>query len=240
MITSCNLFYMRILVSWLGRDELRRFEGADAHAPLTEALVQAADRFEHIVLLNNLPSEKSQPYVESLACRDRRCKRSARFTSRLRTDSSESRWNHRTASCRIRGENQPHLFLEFRLQPMGAVWLLLGKSRYAAELLAWSTFYKRLEQIEVPLNHGGVHPCASSSEPMRRCAIRASNARRTELPSPISFAAAGNGGPYRARPPRLAPITCPFSSKENPAQEKKSSLARFTMRVQDGTAHSWR
>ena len=41
-------------------------------------------------------------------------------------------------------------FLNSGTPPMGSVWLLLGKSRYQAQLLAWSKFHGRLESVDVP------------------------------------------------------------------------------------------
>lgn len=142
-----------MLVSWLGLDELQRMD-ATAHpvAPLTDALAKMARDFDEVVLLNNLPAEQAQRYVAWLHCPIAVSIIAAPLKSPV-----DYREIHQHAVAAVESLRDRHgsdlkltFFLNSGTPPMGSVWLLLGKSRYSADLLAWSNYHKKVETVQVP------------------------------------------------------------------------------------------
>lgn len=150
-IAACKIHYMRVMLSWLGTDEMARAKGkAHGAAPLTDAL-HAGLACDRLVLLNSRSQREADEYVEWLK---------SPITIDVITVNLPSPVDygaiHKAAVAAVEeARKAPSAKLSFFLNsgtpPMGSVWLLLGKSRYQdAELVAWSTHSKRLERVEVP------------------------------------------------------------------------------------------
>jgi transcriptional regulator with PAS, ATPase and Fis domain len=141
----------RVLFSWLGLDELGPSR-ASAAAPLSQTLIAAADRFDEIVLLNNHDESSAHEFVERFNAN--RLVTLVRAPLNSPVDYADIHDRAVEAVERIRssysGPMELCFFLSSGTPPMGSVWLLLGKGRYQAKLLAWSKHNKRLEEVDVP------------------------------------------------------------------------------------------
>ncbi len=142
---------MRVLVSWLGSHELSKPGVTVPVGPLTQTIQQGGGAFDQIYLLNNLSADQAEEYVGSLPDPSRVSIIEAPLLSPV-----DYREIHGQAVKAVDGirARAPRADLSFFLNsgtpPMGSVWLLLGKSRYQAKLLAWSTYHGRLEAVDVP------------------------------------------------------------------------------------------
>ncbi len=142
---------MRVLFSWLGLDETNE-SAEDKRRPLTQALPSLVTSFDRIVILNNLPEPDARRWYRTHAPSTRVQLVSAPLSRPV--DYGEI---HRQALRCVEEFLEEHgrdcelsFFLNSGTPPMGSVWLILGKSRYDAKLVGWSTFGKRIENIDVP------------------------------------------------------------------------------------------
>lgn len=140
---------MQVLFSWLGSDELSKPDGPGG--PLTQAIRERGKTFDRICLLNNLSPEGAAAYVQSLPNPSRVSIIGAPLVSPVDYREIHSQAVKAVDTFRARA---PRAELSFLLNsgtpPMGSVWLLLGKSRYHAQLLAWSNYNRRVEDVDVP------------------------------------------------------------------------------------------
>jgi len=146
---------VKVLLSWLGKDELRRSGGdTNAAAPLADALAERGETFDEIVLLNNQLEEAAQQYAVYVGAGSTLSL--SLFDAPLKSPVDYGEIHRRAVEAvesvrkRYGAGVQLAFFLNSGTAPMGSVWLLLGKSRYPAELLAWSNFHKCSEIVDVP------------------------------------------------------------------------------------------
>jgi len=138
-------------MSWLGKDELPRADRDAAIGPLTQAIRRAGTAFDEVVLLNNLTPEEGSEYAQSLPDPARISLVPAPLLSPVDYRAIHDHAVRAVEEVRARAPGAAlSFFLNSGTAPMGSVWLLLGKSRYQARLLAWSTYNRRLESVDVP------------------------------------------------------------------------------------------
>lgn len=142
-----------VLVCWLGNTDLRAAEG-DAAAglgPIGQAVTQRS--FDAVHLLSDYSAPRSASYVAWL-----RCQTSADLHIRLEPLSSPTHIGeiHDAAVRGIRealGLARPGAQLAFHLSPgtpaMAAVWILLAKTRFPAELIE-SSLQKGVVTVSLP------------------------------------------------------------------------------------------
>lgn len=142
---------MRILFSWLGRDETRE-SAKPSERPLTQALPTLLGEFDRIVVLSNLPDVDTQRWHRALTDFAR-----VRLADAPLDNPVDYEAIHRQAIRCVEEELERHkrgcemaFFLNSGTQAMGAVWLLLGKSRFEAKLVAWSNYRKHVDTVHVP------------------------------------------------------------------------------------------
>ncbi len=142
---------MRVLLSWLGTDEMARAKGAVANAPLTDAL-KAGPPCDQVLLLNNRSKAEAAHYVAWLGSQLQIEVETVTLTSPVDYGAIHIAAVAAIESLRKKDKAvELMFFLNSGTPPMGSVWLLLGKSRYqSAKLVAWSAHSKRLETVEVP------------------------------------------------------------------------------------------
>jgi len=129
----------KVLVAWLGNTDLRApTEGAAVGlGPIAQAV--AARTFDEAMLLSNFEDRLVGPYVKWL--RDRTTTKIEMVRERLTgpTDFGEIYEAAVRAVERARSEHPREVALTFHLSPgtpaMAAVWILLGKTRFPAELI---------------------------------------------------------------------------------------------------------
>ncbi|WP_296697466.1 sigma-54 interaction domain-containing protein [Thiocapsa sp. UBA6158] len=146
---------MNVLVSWVGQTDLDAAAG-DAKAgigPIGQALTKRA--YDLVVLLNNYPEARCShflPWVKTLTEADIRLHR-ARLTSP--TDFGEiykAATSQVAAIIEAQGENAQ---LTFHLSPgtsaMAAVWIILAKTRFPAELIE-SSIEQGVRTVAIPFD----------------------------------------------------------------------------------------
>ncbi|HEX7841992.1 MAG TPA: sigma-54 dependent transcriptional regulator [Kofleriaceae bacterium] len=129
----------RVLVSWVGRTDLRAPSEPEAVGlgPVAQAL--EVREFDEVVLLCDYPEAQAKPYVKWLSGRSK-----ARIELVLEKLSGPTNFGEiyeaAVRGClRALGDMPRDASLTFHLSPgtpaMAAVWILLGKTRFPAELL---------------------------------------------------------------------------------------------------------
>ena len=142
---------MQVLLSWLGKDELPKAGPVANAGPLTQAIREAGTTFGEIVLLNNLSPQEGSDYAKSLPTPSRVSLVPAPLSSPVDYRAIHDHAVRTVEEVRARAPSSSlSFFLNSGTAPMGSVWLLLGKSRYQAKLLAWSNYNRRLESVDVP------------------------------------------------------------------------------------------
>lgn len=129
----------KYLLAWLGNTDLRavREENQIGLGPVAQAVM--ARTFDHLILLNNYPTVDVEGYLEWLRTKKDILVtvRSIQLTSP--TDFGEIYQAVRATLDDVRSQHGSCLSLTFHLSPgtpaMAAVWILLAKSLYPAELL---------------------------------------------------------------------------------------------------------
>jgi transcriptional regulator with PAS, ATPase and Fis domain len=129
----------KYLFAWLGNTDLRavREEEKIGLGPVAQAVV--ARDFDHLVLLSNYPEEDVGAYLSWL--KDKKdIARSVRFATLSSPTDFEEIYHAVLATLEnVKAQHGPDVSLTFHLSPgtpaMAAVWILLAKSIYPAELL---------------------------------------------------------------------------------------------------------
>jgi DNA-binding NtrC family response regulator len=136
---------MRLIVSWIGRTDLRAPAEHEevGLGPIAQAL--AAREFDEAVLLNNFPDKEVHPYLKWLSART-----TTKVTLIPATLSGPTQFGeiYQAAVSAISETLHPHgeeVSLTFHLSPgtpaMAAVWIILAKTRFPAELIESSREY---------------------------------------------------------------------------------------------------
>jgi DNA-binding NtrC family response regulator len=129
----------RVLVSWIGRADLRGPEESESVGlgPIGQALT--ARDFDRVLLLCDYPEKEWKPYLRWLSARTR-----AKIEVRPERLSGPTNfaeiYEAALRGCdQALGKRPDRVALTFHLSPgtpaMAAVWILLGKTRFAAELI---------------------------------------------------------------------------------------------------------
>ncbi len=141
-----------ILLSWMGRDDGQRSSGgAPRVGTLSEALSAQGADFDEAWLLNDLGPAAATEFRKGCKAGCPLVVREAPLRSPVDYGEIHGRAVEAVEAARAKYGMGVRLsfFLNAGTPPMGSVWLLLGKSRFPAALVAWSRD-KKLERIEVP------------------------------------------------------------------------------------------
>ena len=128
-----------VLVTWVGTTDLRAPSEEDSVGlgPVAQAL--AARSFEDVVLLSNYAKAESRPYVHWLAARTPSHLRVEHFKLSGPTEFGEIYEAAVAATERVIERHSDDVELTFHLSPgtpaMAAVWIILAKTRFPAELI---------------------------------------------------------------------------------------------------------
>jgi transcriptional regulator with PAS, ATPase and Fis domain len=142
-----------ILLSWIGRTDLRAptEPGAVGAGPIAQAL--EAMEFDQVVLLCNYPKGEEKDY---LAWLKKRCATRvvARHVSLTSPTNYREIYEQAVEACQqVLGDRPSESVLTFHLSPgtpaMAAVWLLLAKTRYSARLIESSKDHG-VKEVDVP------------------------------------------------------------------------------------------
>lgn len=129
-----------ILLSWIGQSDLNASEGNDELGPVAQAITNRT--FDHVVLLCNYPKKACEAYLNWL-----QKKTSVPVAHHLVKLSSPTNFGeiYQCVIEHIEGVFKQHgadAHLTYHLSPgtpaMSAVWIIIAKSRYAAELIETS------------------------------------------------------------------------------------------------------
>lgn len=129
----------KVLVAWIGNTDLRAVTEGDkiGLGPIGQAI--SARKFDNAYLLSNYDDRLAKPYVKWL--RERTKTRIELLQERLSgpTHFGEIHEAAVRAVQRALGENPREVELTFHLSPgtpaMAAIWVILGKTRFPAELI---------------------------------------------------------------------------------------------------------
>jgi DNA-binding NtrC family response regulator len=152
---------MRWLVSWIGNADHEAAEGVrpDQLGPIATALQRAAP-FERVVLLTNYAKPRSQKYCKWLAGTVRYAE-SRLSLSVVRLDSPiDYAAIYQCVSEQLKALSLPadDIELTFHLSPgtpaMAAIWIILSKTRFPANLIQTST-QRGLEAVDFPFDLAG-------------------------------------------------------------------------------------
>ncbi len=128
----------RILISWIGQTDLnasqRKIEGL---GPVAQAVTKL--QFEHIVLLCNYPKKESESFVKWLKTHTDKTIKLHTADLPSPTDFGAIYKSVTSTIDALQKEQEADTKLTFHLSPgtpaMSAVWIILAKTRYAAELI---------------------------------------------------------------------------------------------------------
>ncbi len=171
---------MRVLMAWLGRQEVAG-KDAPGPAPLTSALQVPNPPFERVVLLSDHTPELAEDYL-------RRTQSVAPVEVFTTPPINPVDYGdvHRVCVSAVErlmseGTTPPQLFffLNSGTAPMGSTWLLLGKSKYPATLVAWSKQSQSIETINAPFEISFEMWRTKAAEAMREASL--------ERPTPLAF-----------------------------------------------------
>jgi transcriptional regulator with PAS, ATPase and Fis domain len=130
----------RVLLAWIG-DVDRRGASADGSGPIAQAV--AARDFEHVVLLNNYAEERARVFERwlkkktkaSVAVRQYALSSPTAYAEIYSAVTQSITWAHENYGAKAK--------LTFHLSPgtkaMGAVWIIVAKTRVEAQLIESST-----------------------------------------------------------------------------------------------------
>ena len=132
------------LISWIGETDLRSSEGrlSEGVGPIASARDERA--FDHVVLLSNYPKERAQTF---LSWYEQRYDHKPSLHDVVLDSPMDFKGIHQNVVRVVDGFRQAHpdAQLVFHLSPgtsaMAAVWLILSKTRYEAEVI--QTHYDR-------------------------------------------------------------------------------------------------
>ena len=128
-----------VLVAWIGHTDLRAAEGIPEAGvgPIGQAV--ASRPFDEVVLLSDHPAESTSRYVEWLKRNGARDVSATSVALSSPTQFGEIYDAAVRGVQRAIGTNNGEVSLTFHLSPgtpaMAAVWILLGKTRFPAELI---------------------------------------------------------------------------------------------------------
>ncbi|WP_224961272.1 sigma-54 interaction domain-containing protein [Geomonas subterranea] len=128
-----------VLIAWIGRTDLRAAEKDSkvGLGPIAHAV--EARQFTHAYFLNNYPAEDVVPYLRWLEARSRISVTLNNISLTSPTNFGEIYRAAVTAIDEVLRRHGPETSLTFHLSPgtpaMSAVWILLAKARYQAELI---------------------------------------------------------------------------------------------------------
>jgi DNA-binding NtrC family response regulator len=145
---------VRALFAWIGNTDLRASEASEgAEGPIARAL--AVREFDRVYLLSNYDKEKTKPYLKWVAKRT-----SAQVQPLFATLSSPTNFGEiyqaAVNACEVaRAEAKAGVEFTFHLSPgtpaMQAVWIILGKTRFPAELIQ-SSPERGVETASIPFD----------------------------------------------------------------------------------------
>src|SRR6266508_2845411 len=138
-LVSCLVIMSWVLIAWIGHTDLRSAEGAGdpGAGPIAQALTDRA--FEAVRLLSDHPVETTTRYVEWLKSQGARRIDVSQVSLSGPTHFGEIYERAVAATEQVRKEYGPDVSLTFHLSPgtpaMAAVWIILAKTRFPAELI---------------------------------------------------------------------------------------------------------
>jgi DNA-binding NtrC family response regulator len=147
-----------ILLAWIGKGDLEAGRGAPGKVSRLPAAVSSKSfTFDEVVIVNDLKKKDSEEWLASTL------KPKARAELRLCHQPLKSPVDYesiyRGALSAIRETLERHgpdtrlyFLLNSGTEAMGAVWLLVGKSRYPATLVAVAKESQQLVEVPVPFN----------------------------------------------------------------------------------------
>lgn len=144
-----------ILVAWIGHNDLKAVMESDeiGIGPIAQAL--AFHDFSHVYLLNNYPENKTTPYIGWLKQRTPSVISIHNVILTSPTNFGEIYSAAVILIKEILERHSPTPPLTFHLSPgtpaMAAVWILLAKSRYPAELIE-SSREKGVQSVFIPFD----------------------------------------------------------------------------------------
>lgn len=162
---------MRALLSWAGLDDLAALDGNETKvSTLQQVLLSKELNADEFILLSDFPKAKTDAFVERLqfpkglswSVHSVRLKSPVDYASiyQAAREAIEQTRKRLGLNCELK------LLLNPGTPPMGAVWLLLGKSLFPpSTLVAW-TRAGRLERVDVPFEISAelVAPVVSTSD----------------------------------------------------------------------------
>src|SRR5947209_2737480 len=128
-----------ILVAWIGHTDLRAAEGIQEAGvgPIAQAVVSRP--FDEVVLLSDHPAESTWRYVEWLKRRGAKNVNATPVALSSPTQFGEIYEQAAQVTERVRKAHGSDVRLTFHLSPgtpaMAAVWIILAKTRFPAELI---------------------------------------------------------------------------------------------------------
>ncbi|WP_318557050.1 sigma-54 dependent transcriptional regulator [Geobacter anodireducens] len=145
----------KILLAWIGRADLKSAASKGSHGlgPIANAL--DARTFDHACFLNNYPAEEVNPYIDWL--KSRTSVPLAIYNITLTSPTNFGEIYEAAAACVDQNitKHGSDVELTFHLSPgtpaMAAVWILLAKTRYPAELLE-SSVEEGVKTANVPFD----------------------------------------------------------------------------------------
>jgi len=202
---------VRALVSWVGETDLRAAEGVAevGLGPLGQAVTQRA--FDRVLLLSNYERARTRRFVHWLGGRTE----AAIAVHQVRLSSPMHFGEiYEAATARITGLRDEHgerLRLTFHISPgtsaMAAVWIILAKTRFAAELIQSSKEHG-VQTAEVPFDISAEFVPALMEGPDRALAALSAGG----APRPVAgFEAITHRSPQMARVVELARRVAPRS-----------------------------
>jgi len=145
---------VRILLAWIGNTDLRASESEEsADGPIARAL--AAREFDRVFLISNYGKEKTRAYVKWLV-KQARVEVQALFATLSSPTNFGEIYEAAVNACELAlTEARGGVELIFHLSPgtpaMQAVWIILGKTRFPAELIQ-SSPERGVETASVPFD----------------------------------------------------------------------------------------
>lgn len=142
---------MKTLFAWIGRADLDA-RHRELVGPILDALLRRP--FEAAWLLATWEEEELEPYLEWLRSKAPHVRIVSRAAPLSQPNAFTEIYRHASVAIASALEVDPDADLTFHLSPgtpiMAAVWLILGKSRYPAELVESSR--GELNTVETPFN----------------------------------------------------------------------------------------
>ncbi len=145
----------KVLVAWIGNTDIKAAEGDDACRPGPIASAVAAGSYDEVLLLSDHTKDKTKRFVAWLetGCATPMHVRAARLSGPTRFGEIYAACVEALEDARARRGDDTRF--TFHLSPgtpaMAAVWILLAKTRYAAELIESSRDHG-VQTVSVPFD----------------------------------------------------------------------------------------